>query len=118
MIEMIVVVGIIMVLAAVIVPNIGRFVGSGKQGAMNVERTNLLEAFAIMMAETQVFSFTPHDASNSSNATASWTALPAGTGVQPLVGYLVSASTVYFYCFDGGGQVTEQFETAALCTLP
>ena len=37
LIEMIVVVGIIAVLAAVIVPNIGKFIGSGETGAKNAE---------------------------------------------------------------------------------
>ena len=116
---MIVVGGIIAVLAAVILPSVARFTGTGKEGAKDVELYNVQEAFELMMAENQVTAINPHDASSSSTATASWTLLPTGgTGVQPLVGYLVSNSTVYFYCFDGAGIVTEQFETAAACTLP
>jgi len=119
LIEMIVVVGIIAILAAVIIPNVVRFTGSGEQGAKDVEIDHVQDAFDLMMAENQVVTLTPHDVSNSSTATASWNALPAGgTGVQPLAGYLVNSSTVYYYCFDGTGIVLEQFETAASCTLP
>jgi type IV pilus assembly protein PilA len=119
LIEMIVVVGIIAVLVAVIVPNVARFTGSGEQGARDVELDNVQDAFELMMAENQVVALTPHDKSNSSTATASWDTLPAvGAGVQPLAGYLVNASTVYYYCFDGAGIVLEQFKAAAPCTLP
>lgn len=119
LIEMIVVVGIIAVLAAVIVPNVMRFTGSGEQGAKDVELDHVQDAFDLMMAENQVVAITPHDASNFKTATASWNLLPAGgAGVQPLSGYLVNSSTVYYYCFDGTGIVLEQFETAASCTLP
>jgi type IV pilus assembly protein PilA len=116
---MIVVVGIIALLAAIIVPNVVRFTGSGEQSAKSLEFDNVQDAFELMMAENQVISFTPHDKSNSKTATNSWNLLPTGgAAVKPLKGYLVGASTVYYYCFDGTGLVTEQFETATACTLP
>ena len=119
LIEMIVVVGIIALLAAIIIPNVMRFAGSGEQGAKAVELYNVQEAMDLMMAENQVFAINPHDSSSSSAATNAWTSLPTGSpGVQPLNGYLVNASTVYYYCYDGNGIVTEQFDTAASCTLP
>lgn len=119
LIEMIVTVGIIALLAAVIIPNVGRFVGTGIQGAKDVELDHVEDAFQLMMAETQATSVTPHDNSNTSSATSLWTLLPVGgPDVLPLTGYLVSSSTVYFYCFDAAGVVSEQFETAAPCTLP
>ena len=119
LIEMIVTVGIIALLAAVIIPNVGRFVGTGIQGAKVVELDHVEDAFELMMAETQATSVTPHDNSNSSSATSVWTTLPVGgADVLPLTGYLVSSSTVYFYCYDAAGVVSEQFETATPCALP
>ena len=119
LIEMIVTVGIIALLAAVIIPNVGRFVGTGIDGAKAVELDHVEDAFELMMAETQATSVTPHDKSNSSSATSVWTSLPAGgADVLPLTGYLVSSSTVYFYCYDAAGVVSEQFETTTPCTLP
>ena len=61
LIEMIVTVGIIALLAAVIIPNVGRFVGAGIQGAKDVELDFVEDAFELMMAETQSTSVTPHD---------------------------------------------------------
>ena len=54
LIEMIVVVGIIAVLAAVIVPNIGRFIGTGEDGAKSAEWESVQTAMNAMMAEAAV----------------------------------------------------------------
>ena len=47
LIEMIVTVGIIALLAAVIIPNVGRFVGTGIQGAKDVELDHVEDAFDV-----------------------------------------------------------------------
>ncbi len=101
LIEMIVVVGIIAVLAAVIVPNIGKFIGSGEQGAKDAEFESVQTAMSAMMADKAI---TALDASglNSSN---DWSALPTGTDVSALALYLQSSSTVYF-CWDVAGNLT------------
>ena len=111
LIEMIVVVGIIAVLAAVIVPNIGKFIGSGEQGAKNAEWESVQTAMNAMMAEQAI---TAVDASgvNSSNV---WTALPAGTDAATLDAYLQEDNTIYFYCYGTDGQVTSQQEVATAC---
>ncbi len=54
LIEMIVVVGIIAVLAAVIIPNIGKFIGSGEQGAKDAEQESVQTAMNAMMADRSV----------------------------------------------------------------
>ena len=119
LIEIIVVVGVIAILAAVIVPNLAKFTGTGEKGAKEVELDHVEDAFELMIAENQITSVTPHDKSNASTANSSWTALPlGGTGTQPLAGYLLNATTVYYYCYDANGNVSEQFNTPALCTLP
>ncbi len=119
LIEMIVVVGIIAVLAAVILPNLSKYISHGEQGAKDVERDNVESAFQLMMAENQVFSVSPNDTSNTGTATNSWSILPqVGAGIIPLQGYLLGTSTIYFYCYDANGLVSELFETASACTLP
>ncbi len=117
LIEMIVVVGIIAVLAAVIVPNNLRFMGSGEQGAKDAEAVNVQTAMHGMMGEQAIAGVDAHDGGTSSNASQSWSTLPTGTDAVPLSGYLRAATTTYFYCYDADGDVTEQFETAAPCTL-
>ncbi|MDA0733983.1 MAG: type II secretion system protein [Chloroflexi bacterium] len=119
LIEMIVVVGIIAVLAAVIVPNIGKFIGSGEAGAKNAEQGSVETAMSAMMAENAVTLVT----ATTPNSINGWTALPVGaTGVRPLFNsgdvnyqYLQAASTVYFYCYDVQGKIVRQDEVATAC---
>ena len=119
LIEMIVVVGIIAVLSGAIAPNVIRWTSVGKQSAKDAERDHVEDAFELMLTENHIVSVTPHDNSNGSNANALWTALPlGGLGVQALEGYLINASTVYYYCYDSSGYVSEQFEAPASCTIP
>ena len=112
LIEMIVVVGIIAVLAAVIVPNIGKFIGSGEAGAKSAEWESVQTAMNAMMAETAVQLVTARGTGLAPNA--NWNGLPTADasdpGALPLVGYLQQASTVYYYCWSGNGQIQEQFE--------
>jgi type IV pilus assembly protein PilA len=113
LIEMIVVVGIIAVLAAVIIPNIGRFINSGESGAMTAEKESVQTAMNAMMADKSV---TTALTNLPESGTQSWSENPTGGGAVALYGttadtrYLQSASTVYFYCWDAAGQVTKQFK--------
>ena len=114
LIEMIVVVGIIAVLAAVIVPNIGKFIGSGEAGAKNAEWESVQTAMNAMMADKAI---TTVVASTTSSArTRSWSSLPTGVNSAYLDGYLQSASTVYYYCWDTSGQVQSQGEFGTIGT--
>lgn len=123
LIEMIVVVGIIAVLAAVIVPNIGKFIGSGEAGAKSAERESVETAMSAMMADTAVQKVATLVGSN---ATQDWTGLPLPDSVDlgalplyntanPEQSYLQLDPTVYFYCFNEFGLIYDQFEVATLC---
>jgi|ERR687895_1558658 type IV pilus assembly protein PilA len=117
LIEMIVVVGIIAVLAAVIVPNIGKFIGSGEQGAKDAEKESVQTAMNAMMAEKAVTKV--NALVSPATSTADWASLPdedsTDPGAVPWSSYLQSASTVYYYCYDGFGQIKRQDEAAAAC---
>ena len=119
LIEMIVVVGIIAVLAAVIIPNMGHFIGVGEQGAKDEEWRWIQSGMDLMIIDKAAPLMTAHDKSTSSNATRVWTSLPVGgAGVTPLEAYLSSATTAYFYCYNTKGTITELFEAPDACTLP
>ena len=115
LIEMIVVVGIIAVLAAVIVPNIGKFIGTGEDGAKSAEQESVETAMSAMMADKAVTTVTAL-----ASSTNTWAALPveaAGdTGAvslfnaDPALAYLQLDPTVYFYCYDANGLITRQDE--------
>ncbi len=119
LIEMIVVVGIIAVLAAVIVPNIGKFIGSGEQGAKDAEFESVQTAMNAMMADGAVVVIVDHSAGTSTSIQ-DWAAEPvedsSDIGTVPLgTTYLQNATTVYFYCWNGSGQLTAQHEAATAC---
>ena len=108
LIEMMVVVGIIAVLAAVIIPNIGKFIGSGEQGAKDAEFESVQTAMNAMMADKAVTTLTAQGTgSNSSN---DWSALPTESGTDPgavpFGPYMQQDITVYLYCWDLNGQLT------------
>ncbi len=63
LIELLIVVAILGVLAAVVIPNVGRFIGRGETEAAETERTNIQTAVIAMMTDNQL------------------SALPAGTFV-------------------------------------
>ncbi len=118
LIEMIVVVGIIAVLAAVIIPNIGKFIGSGEQGAKDAEFESVQTAMNAMLAGTAVVLVVDHSAATSSSIN-DWAAEPKedanDKGTVPLDTYLQQGTTVYFYCWDNKGQLTDQHEAATAC---
>ena len=121
LIEMLVVVGIIAILAAVIVPNIGKFIGAGDQGAKNAEWDSVQTAMTAMMSDNAVIAVS----ALAGNSTATWDALPeevsTDPGVVPLYGaaladsYLQENPTAYFYCYDSNGRITRQDELAIAC---
>ena len=113
LIEMIVVVGIIAVLAAVIVPNMGKFIGQGEAGAMSAENDAVQTAMKAMMANKTIIAVTA--LATPATSSQDWTALPGGTGADTLDGYLQAATTVYFYCWDGSGNLSQQDKVAAVC---
>ncbi len=115
LIEMIVVVGIIAVLAAVIVPNIGKFIGSGEQGAKDAEYEAVQTAMNAMMADMAIVKLTAQGTgSNSTNDLANFPVMdstdpPTAPNTQVemnLSNYLQSPITVYYYCLDLNGQLT------------
>ncbi|MSQ06779.1 MAG: type II secretion system protein [Dehalococcoidia bacterium] len=120
LIEMIVVVGIIAVLAAVIIPNIGRFIGSGEEGAKAAESESVQTAMNAMMADKATQTVTPVDSGDTSVQV--WTSQPVEDTTDPgavgLEAYLQDKTTVYSYCFDAQGQITEQLEVATAGSPP
>ena len=81
LVELLVTVGIIVALAAVIVPSVVIFSGKGDTGAKAAETDNVQVAMDTMMADTGIFSVTALGSGDLSSKT--WTALPAGVGAAP-----------------------------------
>ncbi len=104
LIEMLIVVGIIVALAAALVPAVVVFSGKGTEGKKASERSTIQLAMDAMMAENGITSVTPI----STNGVNDWTAYPAGTGAGLLDSYLPITSSEWYYCYDGEGRITNQ----------
>ena len=106
LIEMLVVVGIIVALAAVIVPTVIKFSGGGEQGAKDAE-WDAESAVDIMMSDNKINVVADNGAAAKklTDSTVLCTACPAD---KKLGKYLRDASTKYCYTWDTTGRVLTQ----------
>lgn len=112
LIELLVVVAILGVLAAVAVPNVGKFMGKGKAEAGLTEVHNVQTAMMAMMADTSSANVTTVDDASRTQAMATF---PDGT--TPLFGaagsrYINKASTEFYYSCDSDGTVHGWWESS------
>lgn len=118
LVELLVVVGIIVGLAAVIVPTVTRFSSKGDDGARAAEKENVQAAMDAMMADKNITTVT---ASVSDAAgTSDFSALPVGTGSAPLYAagassYLRTNPTKYTYCWNDVGVITQMAAATDTC---
>jgi len=105
LIELLVVIGIIVALAAITIPLVTKFTGSGKEGALAAETETVQTAMNAMMAEQNV---TTVDVKTSGAGINTFTAQPTGTNSAFLSGYLKKNTTTYFYCWEANGEVYAQ----------
>ncbi len=108
--ELLVVVGIVVGLAAVILPNVGRFTGEGERGALATELASI---------QTSVDAYGADDA-NTITAAAGWTNdLLSGSGGINLTGFLRlpggSTVTADTYCWDSDGTVRQLSTQGGTC---
>ena len=110
LIELLVVVGIIVALAAVIVPLVIQFSGRGDTGAANAEWDSIQSAIDTMMADQSLTAVT----AGALNAfvTDSFD-FDAGAGTQDLSAYLRDTSTSYCYTWAATGRILTQVAAVA-----
>ena len=116
LIELLIVVAILGVLAAVVIPNVGRFIGRGEEEAKDTEFANIQSAVTAMMTDNEVPTL-PGDR-DSANRTNSMAAFPISPYVlyqmtvgSDTVNYVATNQTAYWYGVDTLGTVT-QYDTA------
>lgn len=110
--ELLIVVGIVVGLAAVILPNVGRFTGSGDRAADAGEMQSLQTAVDTWMADTNLQAVTANNLATLGTARNAFGA----AGILNLTGYMRNLTTASYYCWDTTGGVTQQFATAVACT--
>ena len=112
LIEMLIVVGIIVALAAAIVPQVVSFGGKGEEGAKSAEQSTVQLAMDAMLADVSGTAVTAETGTGRSDFTAYPT---GGSKIVTLDGYMAITSTKWFYCWDTTGKITKQLDTAAAC---
>ena len=84
LIELLIVVAILGVLAAVVIPNVGRFIGAGEKEAKDTEFANIQAAVHAMMVDNEIASL-PHPIATGSQ-TNDMAAFPDATSAAGTVG--------------------------------
>lgn len=115
LVELLVVVGIIVALAAVIVPSVVQFANKGDTGAKASEEKNVQAAIDTLMADKAITATTARV--GPALSTNSWAAedMDPGAGTANLGPYLRENTTKYFYCWSTAGLVTRQDTAATTC---
>ena len=112
LIEMLIVVGIIVALAAAIVPQVVSFGGKGEEGEKSSEKSTVQLAMDAMLADVGGTSVTAETGTGKSD----FTAFPTGgIKIVTLDGYMTVTSTKWFYCWDANGKITAQQDISAAC---
>jgi competence protein ComGC len=104
LIEMLVVVGIIVALAAVIVPTVIKFSGSGEAGAKDAERDAVQSSIDLMMSDNELTSV----AANTTTAAKIVRATTDFGSGQLITDYFREPETTYCYLWATSGEVTDQ----------
>lgn len=99
LVELLIVVAILGVLAAVVLPNVTGLAGSGQTEAAKAELVTVQTAMDTMMAKNSITSVT------STAATANMTSFPTGRALYPA--YLRTATTKGTYSCDTTGLVAQ-----------
>lgn len=106
LIELLVVVAILGILAAVVVPNVSKFIGSGKTEGQKTEFKNVRLAVTALMADAQASAVVGQ--TNTNNFTASdVTATKPDTTVLHLYSYLDPGTMSCHYTVTNAGEVTQ-----------
>ena len=107
LVELLVVVGIIVALAAVIIPNVTGFAGKGAQGASDSENENIQTAIDNYMTDQGLTALPVGDFPAAlASGDSDW----SSTGTLNLFtgSYLRQSSSAYLYCWDATGLVLTQ----------
>ena len=107
LVEMLVVIGIIVALAAVIVPLVIQFSGDGAQAAENAEWDAVQTSLDTMMADNEMTAVSSQSTSTRISDTLDW---DAGSSTQTLAEYIRDASTNFCYQWASTGRLTAQFK--------
>ena len=109
LIELLIVVAILGVLAAVVIPNVGRFIGRGESEAADTEFANVQTAVIALMVDNQLSELPVPVAV----ATANMSLFPDATSVAGSANKLTDPEGTAYTASDGNGYLLYQHDVAA-----
>ncbi len=117
LIELLIVVAILGVLAAVVIPNVGRFIGRGEDEAADTEFSNIQSAVVAMMVDQGISSFASGNLTDTvGEATNNMNMFPANPyvlyqcstpGLPQVINYVATNQTQGMYICDQYGTVNQ-----------
>ena len=96
LIELLIVVAILGVLAAIVIPNVGRFIGRGETEAAATELENIQNATLSMMTDQGLDRLDTGNVSPQTTATSNMSQFPDANGVYVLYGFTSGNETVNY----------------------
>ena len=81
---------------------------TSKVAALAAETETLQTAMYAMMMDKDITTVTPNDDTTGGLGAKSWSNLPVGPDSASLDGYLIKATTHFYYCWDSNGNVYAQ----------
>ncbi len=110
LVELLVVIGIIAALAAVVIPNVSRFVGSGETEANNTEMQTMQAAIDLLMADNALTTVAPSTAPLATFAAFDFDAGAGTVNLYSATGttYLRQNPTKCSYEWVASGQISTQ----------
>ena len=119
LIELLIVVAILGVLAAVVIPNVGRFIGRGESEAKNTELSNIQSSVVAMMVDRNVSDLEAESGVTLGTSSSNMSGFPDTSGQAgafilyganvsgTTVNYVATSTTAYYYTVDGLGSVVQ-----------
>jgi len=113
LIELLIVVAILGVLAAVVIPNVGRFIGRGEKEAGETEFANIQSAVVAMMVDNQLATLPAGFVGTPATATSNMSAFPHLTAAIPGVKKYDPNGVAYTADADKDGFILYQHDITA-----
>jgi len=117
LVELLVVIGIMGILAAIVVPTVTHFIGKGKSEAARTEVQNVQTAMTAMMVDNNTDTVAVSPASGATN---DMTTFPTDHPLYPATGtkYIQHATTTNYYKVNLAGEITAFSDSGGLHEIP
>ncbi len=115
LVELLIVVGIVVALAAASITSVIQFAGKGEEGARSGEEDSIQAAMDTLMADNGIVSVVARDLGSGLNSENDLSSLPTG---YDITAFVRDNPTAYYYCWDSTGKILQLTSTSACPAAP